>query len=92
LSRIPGNVREFDTCQGNVRKLTKNQGNVREKSSWIYCYVNLPFWATPVFNMHDVGKLVTATWGGVLQKVREFHGAWRSVTQTAISGTVFVVQ
>ena len=31
LSRKPGNVREFDSCQGNVRDLTKSQGNVREK-------------------------------------------------------------
>jgi len=31
LSRIPGNVGEFDSCQGNVRDFTKSQGNVGEK-------------------------------------------------------------
>jgi len=31
LSRKPGNVREFDSCQGNVRDFTENHGNVREK-------------------------------------------------------------
>ena len=31
LSRKPGNVREFDSCQGNVRDFTKSQGTVEEK-------------------------------------------------------------
>ena len=31
LSRKPGNVREFDSCQGNVRDFTKSRGNVRDK-------------------------------------------------------------
>jgi len=31
LSGIPGNVKEFDSCQGNVRDFTKSLGNVREE-------------------------------------------------------------
>jgi len=31
LSRKPGNVREFDSCQGNVRDFAENQGIVRGK-------------------------------------------------------------
>ena len=35
LSRKPGNVREFETCQGNVRDVVNREGNVREKIlSW----------------------------------------------------------
>jgi len=31
VSRKPGNVREFDSCQRNVRDFTKSQGSVGEK-------------------------------------------------------------
>jgi len=30
LSRKPGNVGEFDSCEGNVRDFTISHGNVRE--------------------------------------------------------------
>ena len=30
LSRKPGNVREFDSCERNIRDFTKSHGSVRE--------------------------------------------------------------
>ena len=80
MSKKPGNVREFDSCQGNVRDFTKSQGNVRGKilsgkSGLKLFVVSFIFASIQVFSTSM--SMSAANRQG---NAREFHIVWRVVT------------
>jgi len=58
LSRIPGNVREFEACQGNVRKKFKSSKSVPKLfiTSWIFAFPSKQYLATYIHNDFILGN------------------------------------